>query len=223
MTVAIGNLAIGIMGGTFNPIHFGHLRMAQELAEQLSLNEVRFIPSANPPHKSAPQVSAEHRAAMVQLAIADNPLFKFDNRELLRTGASYTYDTLQSLREELGTQASITLFMGNDAFTKLNTWHRWQELLALCHICLVARPSKPNNPIERLSKTLESYLQQHYTELSDDLTKHANGLITMQHITTLDISSTAIRSAMQRKRSVRYLLPDDVLGYIDEHQLYQHK
>ena len=212
--------AVGILGGTFNPIHFGHLRMAQELAESLSLEEVRFIPSANPPHKPAPQVSAEHRAAMVQLAIANNPLFKLDKRELLRSGASYTFDTLLSLREELGTQASITLFMGNDAFTKLNTWHRWQELLTLCHICLVARPALPNQPRESLSKTLESYLQEHYTELSDELTQHANGLITMQPITALDISSTAIRNAMHHQHSVRYLLPDDVLSYMQAQQLY---
>ncbi|HOY70789.1 MAG TPA: nicotinate-nucleotide adenylyltransferase [Methylotenera sp.] len=211
---------IGILGGTFNPIHFGHLRMAQELAESLSLNEVRFIPSANPPHKPAPQVSADHRAAMVQLAIANNPLFSLDNRELLRVGNSYTYDTLRSLRDELGMQTSITLMMGNDAFTKLNTWHRWDELLSLCHICLVARPQLPNQPKIGLPKTLESYLQAHYTELGDDLAKNAFGLITMQHITALDISSTAIREAVKNQHSVRYLLPDDVLSYMQAHQLY---
>lgn len=211
---------IGILGGTFNPIHFGHLRMAQELAEALSLNEVRFIPSANPPHKPVPQVSAKHRAAMVQLAIASNPLFKLDKRELLRVGNSYTYDTLRSLRDELGMQASITLLMGNDAFTKLNTWHRWDELLSLCHICLVARPHLPNQPKESLPKVLESYLQAHYTELGDDLAKHSFGLITMQHITALDISSTAIREAVQNQHSVRYLLPEDVLSYMQAHQLY---
>jgi nicotinate-nucleotide adenylyltransferase len=213
-------IAVGILGGTFNPIHFGHLRMAQELAEQLSLDEVRFIPSANPPHKPAPQVSAEHRAAMVQLAIADNPLFKLDNRELLRTGASYTIDTLQSLRDELGAQASMTLFMGNDAFTKLNTWHRWQDLLSLCHIGLVARPSVPDQPKTGLPKVLESYLQQHYTELADDLAAHPCGFIHMQPITALDISSTAIRNALQNKHSARYLLPEAVLSYIQENQLY---
>ena len=211
---------LGILGGTFNPIHFGHLRMAQELAESLSLNEVRFIPSANPPHKPMPQVSAEHRAAMVEIAIADNPLFKLDNRELLRTGASYTIDTLQSLRDELGAQASITLFMGNDAFTKLNTWHRWQDLLSLCHIGLVARPNVPSQPKTGLPKVLESYLQQHYTELADDLAEHSCGFIHMQAITALDISSTAIREALQNKHSARYLLPESVLSYIQEQQLY---
>jgi nicotinate-nucleotide adenylyltransferase len=212
--------AIGILGGTFNPIHFGHLRMAQELAEALSLNEVRFIPSANPPHKPTPQVSAEHRAAMVQLAIADNRLFKLDKRELLRDGASYTYDTLQSLRHEIGTQVSMTLFMGTDAFTKLNTWHRWQDLLSLCHIGLVARPSAQNQTKNSLPKELESYLQQHYTELADDLAAQACGFIHMQSITALDISSTAIREHFSNKQSVRYLLPESVINYIKEHQLY---
>lgn len=212
--------AIGILGGTFNPIHFGHLRMAEELAEILHLNEVRFIPSANPPHKPAPAVSAEHRAAMVQLAIANNPTFKFDGRELARTGASYTFDTLSSLREELGTHASITLLMGNDAFTKLNTWHRWEELLSLCHICLVARPHAASNKAEGLSKALESYLQAHYTEKSGDLLEQACGCITMQKTTSLDISSTAIRHALLNKHSVRYLLPDTLLEYMKLHQLY---
>ncbi|MGB4812076.1 MAG: nicotinate-nucleotide adenylyltransferase [Methylophilaceae bacterium] len=212
--------AIGILGGTFNPIHFGHLRMAQELAELLKLNEVRFIPSANPPHKSPPTVSAEHRAAMVALAIENNPLFKLDQQELLRIGSSYTFDTLQNLKNELGAQTSITLFMGNDAFTKLNTWHRWQELLTLCHICLVARPNSANQPKEGLSKTLESYLQAHYTEMCDDLTTHENGLIHMQQITALDISSTAIREALQHGHSVRYLLPENVLNYLQKHKLY---
>lgn len=212
--------AIGILGGTFNPIHFGHLRMGEELAESLHLKEVRFIPSANPPHKTAPSVAAEHRAAMVQLAINDNPKFKFDDRELHRTGASYTIDTLLSLRDELGTHTSILLFMGNDAFTKFNTWHRWQEILTQCHICLVARPYNALQKPENLSKLLESYLQQHYTENAEDLLTESCGLITMQKTTALDISSTAIRDALHHQHSARYLVPDGVLEYIDRHQLY---
>lgn len=212
--------AVGILGGTFNPIHFGHLRMAEELSEILNFDEVRFIPSANPPHKPAPAVGAEHRAAMVKLAIASNSTFKFDGRELDRTGASYTFDTLSSLREELGAHASITLLMGNDAFTKLNTWHRWEELLNLSHICLVARPHPTSKKNEGLSKILESYLQAHYTENSADLLEQPYGCITMQKITSLDISSTAIRHALHNKRSARYLLPDTLLEYIHLHQLY---
>lgn len=210
--------SIGILGGTFNPIHYGHLRMAQELAESLKLNEVRFIPSANPPHKTTPQVTAEHRAAMVQLAIANNPHFKFDDRELQRTGASYTIDTLQSLRDELGTKTSITLFMGSDAFTKLHTWHRWEDIISLCHIALVQRPQ--NIKQEPLAKVLETFLHNHYTENASDLHETASGLITMQSITALDISSTAIRKMLKNKHSSRYLIPETVIDYLQSHQLY---
>lgn len=209
---------IGLLGGTFNPIHFGHLRMAQELADSLSLNAVKFIPSANPPHKPPPQVSAEHRAAMVQLAITDNSQFQFDGRELSRTGASYTIDTLESLRSELGNEASLILIMGSDAFTKLNTWHRWQEIIKLCHIALVQRPAATNK--DALPKELETFLHNHYTEQAGDLHETRAGLVTMQAITPLEISSTAIRQALQLKHSVRYLIPENVLDYIAANQLY---
>jgi nicotinate-nucleotide adenylyltransferase len=209
---------IGLLGGTFNPIHFGHLRMAEELAESLSLNEVRFIPSANPPHKPPLQVSADIRAAMVKLAIAGNPLFHFDDRELTRTGASYTIDTLVSLRQELGNEVSFILMMGSDAFTKFNTWHRWQEIISFCHIALVQRPD--SNFKKPLSKDLQSFLHNHYTENAAELNETNSGLITMQVTTPLDISSTAIRYALQNKHSVRYLIADNVIEYISTNQLY---
>jgi nicotinate-nucleotide adenylyltransferase len=210
---------IGLLGGTFNPIHFGHLRMAQELAESLSLDEVRFIPSANPPHKPPPQVSAQNRAAMVKLAIADNPLFKFDGRELQRTGASYTVDTLEELRKELGNDVSLVLIMGSDAFTKFNAWHRWQEIIGLCHIALVQRPVSSIK--EPLSNDLETFLHNHYTEHVQDLHDASAGLVTMQAITPLEISSTAIRNTLQNKLSARYLMADSVLEYIHVYQLYK--
>lgn len=210
---------IGLLGGTFNPIHFGHLRMAQELAESLSLDEVQFIPSANPPHKPPPQVSAENRAAMVKLAIADNPKFQFDGRELLRTSASYTLDTLEDLRKELGNDTSLVLIMGSDAFTKFNTWHRWQEIIGLCHIALVQRPVSSIK--EPLSNDLQTFLHNHYTEHVQDLHEVSAGLVTMQAITPLEISSTAIRNALQNKHSARYLMADSVLEYISANQLYK--
>lgn len=210
---------IGLLGGTFNPIHFGHLRMAQELAESLSLDEVQFIPSANPPHKPPPQVSAENRAAMVKLAIADNPKFQFDGRELLRTSASYTLDTLEDLRKELGNDTSLVLIMGSDAFTKFNTWHRWQEIIGLCHIALVQRPVSSIK--EPLSNDLQTFLHNHYTEHVQDLHEVSAGLVTMQAITPLEISSTAIRNALQNKHSARYLMADSVLEYISANRLYK--
>lgn len=215
---------IGLLGGTFNPIHFGHLRMAQELADTLDFSEVRFIPAANPPHRPAPSVSAEHRAAMVRLAIASNPLFKFDDRESKRTGASYTIDTLDSLRDELGDEVSLVLLMGSDAFTKFNTWHRWEEIIQRCHITLVQRPLSTSIATkENLPKVLETFLHNHYTENGDDLHTTAAGCVIMQHITALDISATAIRHTFEQKNSTRYLMPESVIDYIEQHKLYQHK
>ncbi|WP_036300182.1 nicotinate-nucleotide adenylyltransferase [Methylotenera sp. L2L1] len=212
---------IGILGGTFNPIHYGHLRMAQELAESLGIDSIRFIPAANPPHKSTYNISASHRAAMVNLAIADNPLFRIDEQELNRAGHSYTIDTLQNLRDELGHDVSIILFMGSDAFTQFDTWHRWQEIITLCHIALVQRPqTSKTEPSRKLSPTLESFLHNHYTETSDDLHTSPAGYITMRQITALDISSTAIRDAFQQGKATRYLMPDSVIDYIQAHQLY---
>ncbi len=210
---------IGLLGGTFNPIHFGHLRMAQELAEALNLDEVRFIPSANPPHKKMPAASAEQRVQMTQLAIGDNPLFKIDTRELDRRGASYTIDTLISLRQEIGMHASICLIMGTDAFSKLNTWHRWQELLNFCHIILVKR-STPTLMQTPLNEDLALFMRNHYTEHAQDLFAQAAGYIHMQAITELDISSTAIRAAFIQKTTPRYLMQDKVINYIKLHQLY---
>lgn len=210
---------IGLLGGTFNPIHFGHLRMAQELADTLKLAEIRFIPAANPPHKTVPTVSAQQRADMVQLAIADNPVFSFDRRELDRQGASYTVDTLISLREELGKNVSLCLIMGSDAFTKLDTWQRWDELLNHCHIVLVQRPSKQAQ--SKLSDQLTTFLENHYTENTDDLAKKPAGYVHMQQITAQDIAATSIREKLMAGKSAKYLVPDQVLAYIQQQRLYQ--
>lgn len=212
---------IGILGGTFNPVHYGHLRMAQELAEELAIDTIRFIPAANPPHKSTHNISALHRLAMVNLAVADNPLFQLDDQELKRDGQSYTIDTLTQLREELGKETSIILFMGSDAFKQFDTWHRWQEIITLCHIALVQRPqTNTAKTSSTLSPALENFLQHHYTELGDDLHASPAGHITMRQITALDISSTAIRNAFKDGLSTRYLMPDAVIDYIKSHRLY---
>ena len=205
---------IGLLGGTFNPIHNGHLRLAQELADALNFSEVRFIPSANPPHKTAPKISAQHRAAMVQLAITDHSLFKLDTRELDRAGASYTIDTLISLQEELGGSAALCLIMGSDAFAKLNTWHRWQVLIDYCHIILVQRPASATQP--KLVEELTVLLHNHYTENISDLTTENTGYIHMQKITALDITSTNIREQLKAGHSPRYLMPDNVIAYIKD-------
>ena len=210
---------IGLLGGTFDPIHFGHLGMAQELAEALALNTVKFIPAAVPPLKSQPSVSAIDRCAMVKLAIANNPDFQLDERELKRTGPSYTLDTLCSLRSELSEQDSLVLFIGSDAFKQFNRWHQWQEIIRLCHIALVARPDSEVST--GLDPELVTFLQDHYTENAMDLQSATAGLITMQAITPLTISSSAIREQLTNQQSARYLTPDCVLDYIAQHGLYQ--
>ena len=209
---------IGLLGGTFNPIHNGHLRLAQELAGALNFSVVRFIPSANPPHKPAPSVSAQHRAAMVQLAITDNAIFKLDTRELERVGASFTIDTLISLQEELGGSVALCLIMGSDAFAKLNTWHRWQALLDYCHIILVQRPTSATQP--QLADELSVLLHDHYTDNVSDLADENAGYIHMQKITALDITATNIRAQLEAGLSPRYLMPDNVLDYIKNNKLY---
>ncbi|MEY3797911.1 MAG: hypothetical protein RLZZ434_757 [Pseudomonadota bacterium] len=210
---------IGLLGGTFDPIHFGHLGMAQELAQALALDTVKFIPAAVPPLKSQPSASAIDRCAMVQLAIANNPDFQLDDRELKRTGPSYTLDTLRSLRSELGEQDSLVLFIGSDAFKQFNRWHQWQEIIRLCHIALVARPDSEVSTA--LDQELVTFLQDHYTENAMDLQSATAGLITMQAITPLTISSSAIREQLKTRQSARYLTPDCVLDYIAQHGLYQ--
>jgi nicotinate-nucleotide adenylyltransferase len=213
---------IGLLGGTFNPIHYGHLRMAQELAGALKLAEVRFIPSASPPHKAAPTASAQQRAEMVQLAIADNPLFILDTRELDRTGASYTIDTLIALRAELGSKTALCLMMGSDAFTKLDSWHRWHELLDFCHIILVQRPKQQSSAkTEKLSDQMTAFLSANYTENMDDLAEKSAGYIHMQAISAQDISATNIREKLAAGSSTKYLVPDNVLTYIQQHLLYK--
>lgn len=209
---------IGILGGTFNPIHYGHLRMAQELADALGLAEVRFIPSANPPHKDDVIVSAEHRATMVELTITDNPLFTLDRCELEREGHSYTIDTLIELQESLSGETALCLIMGSDAFVKLNTWHRWKSLLDYAHIILVQRPGMQAQ--DKLPGELETLLRDHYTELHDDLIHENAGFITMQQISAQDISATRIRELLKQRKSVRYLVPDEVGEYIKKQKLY---
>jgi nicotinate-nucleotide adenylyltransferase len=210
--------SIGILGGTFDPIHFGHLRMAQELGESLNLNEVRFIPAARPPHREEPHSAGPHRAELVRLAIAGNPLFSIDMAEFGREGPSYMFDTLSSLREELGAVMPLYLLLGADAFLGLPTWHRWRELLDLAHIAVAHRPGfilDADSPL--MVPELRAEWQQRYCDRPPST---PNGFILSREITALDISASTIRESLLMGRSVRYLLPESVLGYILKHQLY---
>jgi nicotinate-nucleotide adenylyltransferase len=210
---------IGILGGTFDPIHFGHLRMAQELSDTLNLVEVRFIPTGTPPLKIQPTASASDRAAMLHLAIADNPKFSLDERELKRSGTSYTINTLLSLREELGADVPLCLLLGADAFLGLPNWQRWQELLNYCHIVVAHRPNITPTP-EAMPLSLKTLWEKYVTVDIGDLTSTPAGYILMQHITPQDISATQIREDFKRGLIPRHLMPECVIEYIGRKSLY---
>lgn len=213
---------IGVLGGTFDPIHYGHLRLAQELAEDLGLAQVRFIPSARPPHRDAPAGEAQHRLEMVRLAVVDNPLFAIDTREFERSSPSYTVDTLTSLRTELGTATPLCLLLGADAFLGLPNWHRWRELFELAHIAVAHRPGfEPGGNSPTMPPELKQEWQQRYSTDPGILATSPHGNILMRGTTALDISASAIRKLITCGGSPRYLLPEAVLGYIFEHQLYK--
>lgn len=212
---------IGVLGGTFDPIHHGHLRLAEELGATLRLEAVRLVPSGTPPHRTAPQVAAGHRLAMTSLAAAGNNRFQVDEREMRRAGPGYTFDTLGDLRAEIGATQPLVLIIGADAFLEFATWHRWHEIFALAHVAVAHRPGFP---VERWSERMPQPLAREYTArlMQQPLAVHltpAGGIVVVP-FTALDISATAIRGMLKSGASPRYLLPDAVLDYIRTHKLY---
>jgi nicotinate-nucleotide adenylyltransferase len=212
---------IGIFGGTFDPVHYGHLRLAQELGESLRLAEVRIVPAATPPHRAAPQVTAAQRLEMVRLAVAGNPLLSVDDREFRRSGPGYTFDTLKELRQNLGASRPLCLLLGADAFLELATWHRWHELFGLAHLVIAHRPGfPPESWPERMPEPLaREYSARLLRQPFGVHLSPAGGIVT-QAIAALDISASMIRDSLARGVSPRYLLPDPVLDYIRSNNLY---
>lgn len=214
MAISANNTAvIGIMGGTFDPVHYGHLRAALEVTELFKLTELRLIPCARPSHRNQPQTPANMRADMLALAIKRYSNLKLDTREIHRPGKSYTVDTLISLREELPEQP-LLLFIGSDAFNQLASWYQWQRLFDYAHIIVLARPSTE-------LPTLNPFCQQRLVQQRTELNQHLAGLLYLQTITQLDISATAIRQLIAQGKNPGFLLPDAVIEYIHQHQLYQ--
>lgn len=213
---------LGILGGTFDPIHYGHLRLALEVAETVGLEEVRFLPAGAPWHRARPHASAAHRLEMVRLACADNRLFEVDGREAERLAPGYTVDTLTELRAELGAARPFCLILGADAFLGLAGWHRWEALFDLAHIVVARRPGFPalDGP-GALPGPLEDVFRARRSENPAPLRTTPAGRIFVQTITALDISATRIRADLAAGRSPRYLLPDSVLDYLRRNRLYE--
>ncbi|MBV1914117.1 MAG: nicotinate-nucleotide adenylyltransferase [Pseudomonadales bacterium] len=207
---------VAFMGGTFDPIHFGHLRMAIELKQALAADQFRLIPCGDPYHKNRSVSAASERFEMLELALGENSGLLLDDRELNRDGPTYSYDTLVSLRQELGDEISLVMVMGMDSFLSLPQWHCWQQLTELGHILVVHRPGSELEPCEPLREWYEA----HKTNQLNDLRNHSSGYVSDLKMTMLDISSSQIRGLLSDGQSPQYLLPDSVLGYIEQNNLY---
>lgn len=211
---------VGLFGGTFDPVHLGHLRLAEEAAEALGLAGIRWIPAGQPRHREAPRVTPQHRLAMVQLATAGNPLFSVDPAEAESGEASYTVPTLERLRAAIGMERPLVLLVGADAFGGLSNWHRWQELLSLAHVAVAHRPGFPLDEAS-LPPVLASLYRARRRTSPDALGTAPAGVIAPFAMTQLAISATQIRALLANGQSPRYLLPDAVIEYIALHHLYQ--
>jgi len=206
---------IGLFGGTFDPIHYGHLRTAFELWQLLRLQEVRFLPAGQPPHREQPLASAELRLRMVRAAVSGQPSFTVDDREMRRTGVSYSVDTLAELRAEYP-QRSLCLLLGMDAFLGLPHWHRWRELLGLAHIVVAHRPGWKAPTMGPLGEVMVD----HGTGAIRELHEHTAGHIYIHAVTQLEISSTELRQLIVSGRDPRYLVPDEVRQILRETRCY---
>lgn len=201
---------VGIFGGTFDPIHFGHLRTALELLHHLQLSEVRFMPCGQPPHGKLTTASAALRRDMVGAAIAGQTGLILDECELQRSGPSYTVDTLESLRTASDTQP-LGLIVGMDAFADIGSWHRSEDILRLAHVIVARRPGTPLPETGRAGELLAA----HGTDGHAALAEAPAGRIVVHAVTQLEISSTAVRTMVRAGQSPRYLVPDQVAALIE--------
>lgn len=210
---------IGLCGGTFDPIHHGHLRTVLDVKEALQLEQVRFIPSADPPHRDTPEVSAEQRAQMTRLAIDGQEGFVYDGQELVRKGPSYTVLTLESIRQSVGSAEPLCLIVGTDAFLGFPHWHRWESLLELCNVAVMVRPGYSWDEATFPS----GWLAAHRRDLNHWDRHQAFGQVVEVPVTQLAISATDIRQRLANGLSIRYLVPDSVHHYIADQGLYIQK
>ncbi len=208
---------VGILGGTFDPVHNGHLHLATTFLEQLKLAEILFVPSNNPPHRPAPLASPEQRLEMLKLAVENHPHLKIDDCELERGGISYTIDTLKLIRNKIG-EAPLCLIMGMENFRTLNHWHQWQSLLDYAHIVIVNRPERDENIN---SEEIKNFMSTFITTAIEDLRDQAAGCILRLDIPMLDISSTQIRNNIHSNLDSESLLSDKVLDFIHTQHLYK--
>ena len=206
---------IGVFGGTFDPVHFGHLRPALEVLQGLQLQEIRWIPCHQPPHREMPVVDSSLRVEMLEAAIQGIDRMHVDTREIEREGPSYMVDTLESLRKEVG-DTPLCLLMGMDVFCGLDRWHRWQEIMELSHLIVMRRPDSH----EPETGELAEILSDHRCEDVEQIRSEKAGRILFFPVTQMDISASQIRETLREGKSLCYLMPDKVIEVIEREGLY---
>lgn len=210
---------LGILGGTFDPIHTAHLRLAEEAMRQLRLGGILWIPAGQPKHRTAPLAAPEHRLAMVKLATADHPEYRIDDTEIRSDAPSYTVPTLERLRRELGEQPPLVLLMGADAFLGLASWHRWRDLFRLVHIGVASRPTFPLAAEAMPAELADEFRRRHRNQFTALATTPAGAIFSFP-LSAGTVSSTEVRSKLRAGAVVDGLLPAPVLDYIRQHRLY---
>lgn len=210
-------IPMGIYGGTFDPIHIGHLRTALEMQQQLDLEQVRFVPCNNPVHRDPTIATAAQRLSMLQLALQDQKIFQVDTRELDRNTPSYMLLTLQSLADDFP-QHSLCLALGLDAFITFDQWHRWQEIIDYAHLIIIERFPLTFSCIDQ-SPSLAQFIRGKTTTLKEDLQKKS-GCIFLFRPTQLEISATQLRNMFAKRLSTNFLIPQQVIDYIEANALY---
>jgi len=210
---------IGLLGGTFNPIHIGHLRIAEEAREGLGLEQVVFIPAHIPPHKQPEGViDSSHRLAMTSLAVQDHEAFIVSDIEADRPEKSFSLYTIRHFLRELDKQDELFFILGADAFAEITTWHRWMEVLPMCHFAVLNRPG---HPLKKPEDAMPAAFAERYRDLGDGVYQMKEGArLIFLPMTPLDISASDLRLRLREGRSARYLIPDPVLDYIEKNGLY---
>lgn len=216
---------IGILGGTFDPIHLGHTLPAKAAAAHLSLDKVLIVPTRIPPHKATPNVSACDRATMVKLACDTDPIFSCDERELTRNGYSYTIDTLKEISKEYP-HARLYFIIGLDSLLTFTTWHNYQEILSFCHLVVNTRP---NYQLSTINNTTTKLLDQHYVKDLHSLNSRKSGgifllptsLVNYEDHLHINVSSSEVRARLLNKKGCHHLLCDEVLAFINKNKLYR--
>jgi nicotinate-nucleotide adenylyltransferase len=209
--------SLAVYGGTFDPVHYGHLRSAIEIRQALCVDTVCLVPSYMPPHRQQPDSTPEQRLEMLRLAIDEHAGLRIDDREIKRKGPSFMVETLESIRQEVGSDVSLSLVLGSDAYAIFNEWRRWQDIVDIAHLVVLERPGYA---LDDVPQSLRGWSMPRWVESPQELLKTAAGKMTRLKVTQLEISASMIRNQINVGLAIDYLLPEKVQDYIRRQKLY---